>query len=177
MCKGNYIFNVGDIVRRKPAMRGGFWAADYPYTKDGAFVITAIDSEDRLSFGTSDTWEAANFDLVCRAPLQPPTPPRPSVPLTSAPYNAITILEKAAGHMRDRAALRDAPDGERSMAKTVAMFNIYAGTELTEEQGWRFMEILKIVRSSQGAYCADDHEDATAYAALCGEAAAQANNK
>lgn len=171
MCKGNYIFNVGDVVKRKPERQGGAWAKDYPRTKDGSFVITAIAPGGNISFGRLDTWDAASFDLVCRvSELSVPT-------LAPAPYNATTILEKAAGHMRDRAALRDTPNGERSMAKTVAMFNIYAGTELTTEQGWRFMEILKIVRSSQGAYCADDHEDATAYAALCGEAAAQANNK
>lgn len=173
MCKGNYIFNVGDVVRRRPDEQGGAWAYEYGDAKDDAMVITRIHSCGALGFGNAASiWDAACFDLVQRATtLKAPT-------LAPAPYNATTILAKAAEHMQNRAALRDTPTGERSMAKTVAMFNIYAGTELTEEQGWRFMEILKIIRSSQGEYCADDYEDGTAYAALCGEAAAaQANNK
>lgn len=81
------------------------------------------------------------------------------------------FLNAALGHMQDRAVTYDAPNGERSMGKTVAMFNIYADTQLTEAQGWHFMEILKMVRSSQGEFKADNFEDASAYAGLAGEAA------
>lgn len=84
------------------------------------------------------------------------------------------FLERAAQHMKDRAALRDSPTGERSMAKTVAAFNSIFDTNLSEIQGWQFLELLKIVRSSQGQYVADDYEDAAAYAALAGEAASKA---
>lgn len=84
------------------------------------------------------------------------------------------ILEQAASEMRDRAATYDAPEGERSMAKTVAAFNVITGHSLTEQQGWQFMEMLKIVRSNQGGYRADSFVDGAAYAALAGEAAARA---
>lgn len=86
------------------------------------------------------------------------------------PETAPDFLENAIDHMINRAALRDSPTGERSMAKTVAAFNAMHGTALTEKQGWQFMELLKMSRSTQGQYVADDYEDA-AYAALAGEAA------
>lgn len=87
-------------------------------------------------------------------------------------YEAASFLEKAAGHMRDRARTYDAANGERSMSKTVYAFNIITGHSLTEEQGWLFMGLLKMVRSQQGAFRADNYEDEAAYAALRGECAA-----
>jgi hypothetical protein len=84
---------------------------------------------------------------------------------------AVDILNLAAGHMQDRAETYDAPQGERSMGKTVAAFNAIYGTDLTEE-GWAFMVLLKMVRTSQGEYRADNYEDGTAYFALMGETAA-----
>ena len=81
------------------------------------------------------------------------------------------FLTKAGDHVQDRASTYDKPQGERSMAATVGAFNAINGTALTEEQGWMFMELLKIVRSIQGDYKADNYEDAVAYAALRGECA------
>jgi hypothetical protein len=85
--------------------------------------------------------------------------------------NAIDILENAAGHMKQRAEQYDAPDGERSIEKTVDMFNTLTGHSLTHEDGWLFMTFLKMVRSRQGQFKADDYEDGSAYFALAGEAA------
>lgn len=91
------------------------------------------------------------------------------------------ILNKALGHLSDRAVTYDKPDGERSMAKTVAAINAIYDLGMTEVQGWHFMELLKMVRSSQGAFKADNFEDGSAYAALAGEAAyncsRESNNK
>ena len=86
------------------------------------------------------------------------------------------ILSKALGHLSDRSVTYDKPDGERSMAKTVSAFNAIYGLGMTEVQGWHFMEILKMVRSSQGAFKADNFEDGAAYAALAGEAAYSSNS-
>ena len=86
--------------------------------------------------------------------------------------NAHKILEKAAQHMKDRAATYDKPEGERSMGATVEAFKAITGHQLTEEQGWLFMALLKAVRSQQGGYRADSYEDGAAYFALAGEAAA-----
>lgn len=106
---------------------------------------------------TRDDWESH------RSPVKP-VPPQ---------VTAASMLTAALGHMEDRAKTYDAPGGERSMGKTVAAFNIITGLELTEEQGWLFMEILKQVRSQQGDYRADNYEDMVAYAALRGECAAR----
>lgn len=94
--------------------------------------------------------------------------------LESTLPSAPDLLDKAAGHMRERAATYDAPGGERSMAKTVALFNLHHDTALTEAQGWHFMQILKDVRlfSAKG-YHADSAEDKIAYAALMSEAKAK----
>ena len=77
------------------------------------------------------------------------------------------------GHMEDRAVTYDKEDGERSMGKTMAAFNVITGSNLTEEEGWLFMEILKQVRSMQGNFKADNYEDLAAYAALRGECASR----
>lgn len=86
-------------------------------------------------------------------------------------FHALDLLGGAATALKDRARTRDAADGERSMAKTVAAFNAVFGTDLSEEQGWQFMVILKMVRGSQGEAIADDYTDEAGYAALAGEAA------
>lgn len=85
---------------------------------------------------------------------------------------AASILRAAIGHMEQRAATYDKPDGERSMGATVDAFLAVTGVRMTEEQGWLFMALLKAVRSQQGAYRADSYEDGAAYFSLAGEAAA-----
>ena len=91
---------------------------------------------------------------------------------TASKPTAVDILRKGAQHIEDRAASRDQPEGERSMARAVKAFNAMFGKDLTEVQGWQFMEILKMSRSAAGTHNPDDYEDAAAYAALAGEAAA-----
>lgn len=103
-------------------------------------------------------WTAFNQQQAKTAPNQQP---------------AHEFLEKALGHMQDRAATYDSAKGERSMGKTVAMFNAMYEQELTEEQGWAFMCLLKLVRTSQGDFRADNYEDLAAYAGLMGESASQ----
>lgn len=83
------------------------------------------------------------------------------------------ILTAAADDIAQRAALRDQPSGERSMARTVAAFNAMFGHTLTVAQGWQFMELLKMSRGAAGSYHADDHVDRVAYAGLAAEAAAE----
>jgi hypothetical protein len=82
------------------------------------------------------------------------------------------FLQAALGHMQDRATTYDKPDGERSMGRTVEAFNAITSHALTEEQGWLFMGLLKMVRSQSGDFKADNFEDEAAYAALRGECAA-----
>jgi len=95
---------------------------------------------------------------------------------TSDGSTAANILTAALGHMRDRAATYDKPEGERSMGATVDAFEAVTGVSMTEEQGWLFMALLKAVRSQQGAYRADSYEDGAAYFALAGESAVRDRN-
>lgn len=96
-------------------------------------------------------------------------PPAPS--LKANPLTAPVLLDKAAGHMRDRAATYDQPEGERSMARTVAAFNTITGRDLKESEGWLLLQLLKDVRDRQRpAAHRDSLEDCIAYAALKAEA-------
>lgn len=81
------------------------------------------------------------------------------------------LLNKAASHMQKRADTYDKPEGERSMAATVAAFNIITGRDLTESEGWLLMQVLKDVRDRQRAEPHQDSlEDGIAYSALKAEA-------
>ncbi len=83
--------------------------------------------------------------------------------------SAHSFLEEAGKTLRDRAALRDAPKGERSMARTVAIFNAWTASNLSEQDGWRFMIALKQAREIQGKFNRDDYVDLAAYSGLLGE--------
>lgn len=95
-------------------------------------------------------------------------------PVGRGGVSAVETLRRAADLIEQRGKQRDSDTGERSMARTVGAFNAIYGTSLTETQGWHFMELLKMARSSQGAYVADDFDDKVAYAALAAECEAGA---
>ncbi|RLC97980.1 MAG: hypothetical protein DRI46_12110 [Chloroflexi bacterium] len=82
-----------------------------------------------------------------------------------------SILEQAIEEVGGRAALYDQPDGEESMPKVVKLFNTLYGKDLTVEQGWMIMVLLKAVRSANGDYKRDNYVDLAAYAAFAGKAA------
>lgn len=89
---------------------------------------------------------------------------------TPTPYHAAPyFLTTAAQKMQERAAQRDVAQ-ERSMAKTVALFHTLYGIDLTEEHGWAFMLLLKLVRATTGPVDEDSMVDAAAYCALMAEA-------
>ena len=106
-------------------------------------------------------------DELYGACMSPGPAPQPE------PITAHDFLGQAAREMGQRAATYDKPEGERSMGKTVVAFNALTGHTITEQEGWQFMELLKIARSNQGGYRADSFVDGAAYAALAGEAAAR----
>jgi hypothetical protein len=84
--------------------------------------------------------------------------------------SAIEFLERAADLMLERAKQYDNPEGERSMARAVASFNVLTGNILSEQEGWMFMLLLKLARQSQSdEWHKDSSEDAIAYAALMAE--------
>lgn len=83
------------------------------------------------------------------------------------------VLQTGVNHMKDRETKYDQDSGERSMKKTVEMFNTLTGSDLSEEQGWKFMVCLKLVRSEYGNFQLDDYEDMAAYCGLAAEPASK----
>lgn len=93
--------------------------------------------------------------------------------------NATDYLMRAGETMAERGRGYDGSDQERSMAKIVSVFNTATGLNLTELQGWAFMQALKYVRLHGSI---DFHEDSAidmiAYSALAAECgAAQEGDK
>lgn len=89
--------------------------------------------------------------------------------------NSITaesLLQDSIDVLRERAELRDSPQGERSMAKCIDAFNALTANKLSVLDGWKFMLCLKLSRSSQGSFHLDDYKDLIGYATLAGEEAA-----
>ena len=118
----------------------------------------------RQPSGKIVTFNAEDVDSLVKKPKYRDT-------LTSAPE----LLNAAAGHMQDRASTYDKPEGERSMAATVAAFNIITGRTgdraLSESEGWLLLQTLKDVRDRQRAEPhRDSLEDGIAYSALKAEA-------
>lgn len=109
--------------------------------------------------------------IVAYKVVEPAVEQNAEINQTQAPgVTAPQLLEKAASHMRDRAATYDRPEGERSMTKTVAAFNAITGRDLTETEGWLLLQVLKDVRLFQRpGYHADSAEDGIAYSALKAE--------
>lgn len=95
-------------------------------------------------------------------------------PGAQAPELAADYLMQAVGTVKARESVYDTEEGQRSMQKTVTMFNALTGHTLTEEQGWKFMMCLKLVRSEHGEFKADDLVDAAGYSGLANEAQAKA---
>lgn len=91
--------------------------------------------------------------------------------LNNQPKSAVELLTEGANCIGDRASERDT-ESERSMARTVKAFNAMFNKDLTETEGWQFMELLKVSRSVGGKFREDDFVDGAAYAALAGECAA-----
>ena len=170
MCKGNYVFQSGDVVRRKLTAMDRCWCSAMKarcLDPSGEYIVDKTHLPSLyLNIDGVGSWDANNFDLVRRAST--PVPDSVSVAIT-----ADTILSNAAAEMQDRAASRDTPEGERSMGRCVKAFNAMFSTELTETQGWQFMELLKMARSVGGEFRLDDFTDGVAYAALAGESEAR----
>jgi len=81
------------------------------------------------------------------------------------------ILDQAKYEVGDRAESYDQAQGEESMPRVVAMFNVLYDCNMSVEQGWMFMTLLKQVRASQGKKKRDNYVDLAAYAAFAGKAA------
>jgi hypothetical protein len=129
-----------------------------------------IAGEFRWSLIGADGDIVAFYFAPIAAPEVDPSGKDPHAP--GAKLDASTLLDAAAGHMRDRAGTYDRPTGERSMGRTVQAFNAILGRQaLTESEGFLLLQVLKDVRDRQrSAPHRDSLEDGIAYAALKAEA-------
>lgn len=71
--------------------------------------------------------------------------------------------------MKDRAAVRDQPSGERSAARAAAILTAWTGNDWFESDVWRCLLAVKMAREAQGGLHTDDMVDGAAYFALLGE--------
>lgn len=129
-----------------------------------------------FEFGTGINFEQKTYMLAQLARLRVEAKSI-EFALEQKPLTAADFLRAGLKHMVDRAVTHDAAAGERSMFKTVAAFNIICDQDLSEEQGWMFMGLLKKVRSVQGYFNKDNYEDEASYSGLRGECAARERTK
>lgn len=81
------------------------------------------------------------------------------------------FLQNAQSILEQRGKQYDKPQGERSMAATVAAFNAITGQALTEPHGWLLLTLLKLVRDNQReAPHEDSCMDLVTYSSLYAEA-------
>lgn len=95
------------------------------------------------------------------------TAPEPVQPIT---LDAAQLLQLSADTLTERGKQYDSSGAnkERSMGAVVKSFNTIYGTNLTEQQGWNFMVLLKMKRGADKPH-QDSALDMIAYAALAGE--------
>ncbi len=79
---------------------------------------------------------------------------------------ALDFLNEASAILQERGEQRNLPGGERSMARTVALFNVLLQRDLTEFEGWMFMKCLKMTRAVVGEFQPDDLLDDMNFTAL-----------
>lgn len=80
-------------------------------------------------------------------------------------------LREAADTLDERGKQYDSSGSERSMEKTVIIFNTLTGNSLTTAEGWQFMKVLKDVRlwSNTDVAHVDSIVDNLGYTALLAE--------
>lgn len=84
---------------------------------------------------------------------------------------APALLNEAARILESRGQERDKEQGERTIPQLVTVFNALTGHNLSNEDGWTFMLLLKLVRMRGGVHKDDDYLDAIGYSALLAEEA------
>ena len=100
--------------------------------------------------------------------------PHKTLELEERSLRAEDLLDEVSSILEERGKIYDTPGEsgrERSMEKTVALFNLRTGLKLTETQGWIFMGYLKDVRQdAAGGKHRDSAIDKVSYALLEAEA-------
>lgn len=151
------LFKAGDKVRRVDDRDDARWRkqAGVPY---GTELTVKYCSPLSIEFEEAySTWCTELFE-----PVEQP------VDTSKTPSD---WLREAADTLDERGKQYDASGSERSMAKTVAIFNILTKNSLTVAEGWQFMKVLKDVRlwSNTDVAHVDSIVDNLGYTALLAE--------
>lgn len=149
----------GDKVRCKKEYEDCFWLSESGVRPN---VILTIDQAHDGFCTLKDVigkWALWRFEKVTQVDSHP-TSKTPS-----------DYLRQAADTLDERGKQYDASGSERSMEKTVAIFNMLTGNSLSTAEGWQFMKILKDVRlwSNTTEVHIDSIVDNLGYSALLAE--------
>lgn len=154
------------------------WANWVAQDKTGCISFFEIEPSNHLS--DFEWCTNGKFEFITRSSPNPnwkkAIMKRPAITgnKSSEPVTSLSVLKEVSKIQVDRGAIYEGQEQERSMAKIVAIFNLHHDTNLTEPQGWHFMEILKNVRLFNAQeYHHDSGVDGVSYAALKVEAKAK----
>ena len=150
-------FKTGDRVRRLPKEECVLWLAQAGGKPIAELIVNECDYDYITVSNADGNWSPRYFELVSEPTHDQKTPS--------------DYLRQAADTLDERGKQYDASGSERSMAKTVDIFNILTKNSLTVAEGWQFMKILKDVRlwSNTDVAHVDSIVDNLGYTALLAE--------
>ena len=157
------LFKVGDKVRREKAHEDYFWLSETGAEPNAIFTIKQMHERFCTLEEVTGNWALWRFEKV--------TPVAVTTKLSPEPKAPSDFLRQAADTLDERGKQYDASGSERSMEKTVAIFNMLTGNSLTTAEGWQFMKVLKDVRlwSNTDVAHVDSIVDNLGYTALLAE--------
>ena len=150
---------AGDKVRCKKEYEDCFWLSETGVERNAIFTIKQMHERFCTLEEVVGRWALWRFEKVT---------PVDSHPTVKTPSD---FLRQAADTLDERGKQYDASGSERSMEKTVAIFNMLTGNSLTAAEGWQFMKVLKDVRlwSNTAEVHVDSIVDNLGYTALLAE--------
>lgn len=167
-------FKIGDKVRRVFECDSTLWRHQANVACNQELTV-AYCSPYYINFVNAiGTWEPAYFEPVPKPMFDPEYTDRAIAAFsdtTSSKPSPSDYLHQAADTLDERGKQYDASGTERSMDKTVAIFNILTGNNLSTAEGWQFMKVLKDVRlwSNTDEVHSDSIIDNLGYTALLAE--------
>lgn len=150
---------VGDYVKRCKLHEDAYWFKHSGVSPDQVLRVDFVGDHSIGFEGIDSLWANKYFEKVT---------PVDSHPTVKSPSD---WLREAANTLDERGKQYDSTGSERSMEKTVTIFNMLTGNSLTTAEGWQFMKVLKDVRlwSNTDVAHADSIVDNLGYTALLAE--------
>ena len=154
---------AGDKVRCKKGYEDYFWLSETGVEPNAIFTIKQMHETFCTLEEVAGNWALWRFEKV--------TPVAVTIRLSPKAKTPSDYLRQAADTLDERGKQYDASGSERSMEKTVTIFNMLTGNSLTTAEGWQFMKVLKDVRlwSNTSDVHVDSIVDNLGYTALLAE--------